>query len=107
MRAITLTVTRAIIERAKAGNNGAVNLKVLLDAARAGQPNPLTIMPPICVEVISPGNRRKDIEAKVQAYLTAGVHEVLLVEQDGRLRWFTAKGEHSQSVHGVALHLPD
>ena len=44
--AITLTVTRAIIERAKAGNNGAVNLKVLLDAARAGQPDPLTIMPP-------------------------------------------------------------
>lgn len=81
--------------------------KSFVELARTGQPDPLTVMPPICVEVISPGNRRKDIEAKVQAYLTAGVHEVLLVEQDGRLRWFTAKGEHSQSVHGVALHLPD
>jgi Uma2 family endonuclease len=81
--------------------------KNFADLARAGQADPLTVMPPLCVEVISPGNRRKEIEAKVQAYLDAGVLEVLLIEQDGQLRWFTANGEQSQSVHGIMLEVPD
>lgn len=81
--------------------------KSFAELARAGLADPLTVMPSICVEVISPGNRRKEINAKVQAYIDAGVIEVLVIEQDGRLRWFTANGEVSHSVHGVTLKMPD
>ena len=77
------------------------------DLALAGGSDPLTRMPPICVEVISPGNRRKNIEAKVRAYLEAGVGEVLLIEQDGRLRWFSKDGEQPASSYGLTPTLPD
>lgn len=81
--------------------------KSFVELARAGQEDPLTVMPPLCVEIISPGNRRKAIDAKVRAYIEAGVLEVLLIEQDGRLRWFTANGEQAESVHAVTLKVPD
>lgn len=77
------------------------------DLANAGESDPLTVMPPICIEVISPGNRRKEIEAKVKAYLEAGVLEVGLIEQDDRVRWFALSGEHSVSIHDVKLVVPD
>lgn len=78
-----------------------------VELARVGQEDPLTVMPPLCVEIIFPGNRRKAIDAKVRAYIEAGVLEVLLIEQDGRLRWFTANGEQAESVHAVTLKVPD
>jgi len=34
--------------------------KSFSDLASAGQSDPLTVMPPICIEVISPGNRHKE-----------------------------------------------
>ena len=81
--------------------------KSFSDLARAGESDPLTKMPPICVEVISPSNRRKKIEATVAAYLQAGVEEVVLVEHDGRVRWFDRGGERPDSRFGLKLTLPD
>jgi Uma2 family endonuclease len=74
--------------------------------AKAGGADPLTQMPPICVEVISPGNRRKNINEKVAAYLEAGVEEVILIEQDGRIRYFGGEGERPDSRFSLVLTQP-
>ena len=77
------------------------------ELARDGGSDPLTKMPPICVEVLSPGNRRKKIESTVAAYLTAGVEEVVLVELDGRVRWFDRSGERPNSQFDLTLDFSD
>jgi Uma2 family endonuclease len=77
------------------------------ELAEAGGSDPLTAMPPICVEVVSPGNRRKQIAATIRADLEAGVTEVVLIEQDGRIRWFDQDGEREASAFGLKLTLPD
>jgi Uma2 family endonuclease len=71
-----------------------------------GGADPLTLMPPLCVEVLSQGNRRKDINEKVAAFLTAGVEEVILIETDARIRYFTSAGEQASSKFGLALTIP-
>lgn len=76
------------------------------ELAREGGADPLTKMPPLCVEVLSPGNRRRDISEKVEAYLAAGVQEVILVETDARIRYFTTAGEQPGSAFGLRLTLP-
>jgi Uma2 family endonuclease len=76
------------------------------DLARLGGSDPLTSMPPLCVEVLSPGNKRKDINEKVEAYLQAGVEEVILVETNARIRYFTSSGEQPGSKFGLQLVLP-
>ncbi len=81
--------------------------KSFKELAKAGGSDPLTTMPPICVEFISPGNRRKVIEATIRAYLEAGVAEVVLIEQDGRIRWFDKDGEREASAFELKLKLPD
>src|SRR6266478_4294015 len=76
------------------------------DLARAGGSDPLMAMPPLCVEVLSPGNKRKDINEKVEAYLQAGVEEVILVETNARIRFFTSSGEQNSSKFGLELIVP-
>src|SRR5512143_397504 len=44
-----------------------------------GGDNPLGVAPEICVEVASPGNTRKEMNEKIEAYLQAGAREVILV----------------------------
>ena len=41
-------------------------------------------VPPLVVEILSPSNRRTEIEAKVAIYLRSGVRIVLVVEPRGR-----------------------
>lgn len=48
----------------------------------------LSAAPEICVEVLSPGNTRNEIEEKRRLYFEAGAHEVWICERDGRLRFF-------------------
>lgn len=68
--------------------------------------DPLARCPEICVEVVSPGNRRKALNEKAAAYLAVGCREVIVVELDGRIRYLTASGEQSGSGFGLALALP-
>jgi Uma2 family endonuclease len=63
-------------------------------------------MPPLYVEVLSRRDKRKDINEKVEAYLAAGVQEVILVETDARIRFFAGAGEQSSSTFGLQLQLP-
>lgn len=62
--------------------------------------------PMLCIEVLSPENRRREIEEKTGAYLAAGAREVIVVELTGRIRFFGADGERNASVLGLKLVLP-
>ncbi|WP_395730630.1 Uma2 family endonuclease [Prosthecobacter sp.] len=48
----------------------------------------LTIAPEICVEVISPGNTRQEMENKRELYFAAGAEEVWFCDQKGALHFF-------------------
>jgi len=61
-------------------------------------------MPPLCVEVLSPGNKRKDINEKVEAYLQAGVEEVILVEA-GQV-WVELDKVRLTAVPGQSVIIP-
>jgi Uma2 family endonuclease len=73
---------------------------------RLSREDPMPVVPDLCVEVVSPGNRRKDLNEKVAAYLAGGAREVVLVELDGRIRYVHPDGEHAESRLGLKLDLP-
>lgn len=68
--------------------------------------DPAPRAPEICVEVASPGNTQKWLLERAAAYLDAGAREVILIELDGRIRYFAAGGERSDSAFGLRLSLP-
>jgi Uma2 family endonuclease len=63
--------------------------------------------PTLCIEVLSPDNRRREIDEKTRAYLAAGAREVIVVELAGRIRYFGTEGERETSALGLRLVLPD
>jgi Uma2 family endonuclease len=65
--------------------------------------DPAPRAPEICVEVASPSNTEKWLLEKAAAYLDAGAREVILVELDGRLRYFDANGERGDSAFELQL----
>ena len=48
--------------------------------------------PEICVEVLSPGNSRREINEKKKLYLQAGAQEVWTCGRDGTMKFFDADG---------------
>ena len=48
----------------------------------------LPLAPEICVEVVSPGNRKYEIQAKMQLYFTQGAQEVWLCDDQGDMEFF-------------------
>lgn len=75
------------------------------DASRF-EADPSPVAPEICVEVASPGNTAKWLLEKAAAYLAAGATEVVIVELDGRFRYYGDDGERASSAFGVELALP-
>ncbi len=69
--------------------------------------DPAQPAPDICVEVRSPDNTRAELDAKIAAYLQAGCREAILVELDGRIRYFGPDGERAGSSFGLKLVLPE
>jgi Uma2 family endonuclease len=65
--------------------------------------DPASSAPEICVEVVSPSNTEKWLLEKAAAYLEAGAREVIIVELNGRFRFFDATGERSTSAFGLQL----
>ncbi len=59
--------------------------------------NVLTIAPEICVEVLSPGNTRAEIEEKKRLYFEAGAEEVWIASPAGEVAFFQADGERDGS----------
>jgi len=83
-----------------------VRLPDLCWAPSLGIGEPTSPAPAICIEVQSESNTRQELDAKLAAYLDAGAREVVLVELNGRIRYFTAQGELAASSFGIELSLP-
>ncbi len=64
---------------------------------------PLEVMPPLMVEVLSPGNRKLQIAHKVHGYLQSGAKEVVVIGPDGSIDFHRADGAHPDSVFGLRL----
>lgn len=74
--------------------------------AQYAEITPYMRAPEICVEILSPSNVRAEIEAKRQAYLEAGAHEVWFVLDDGSVRYFDRSGEKPASAYPINISLP-
>jgi len=70
---------------------------------RSFDADPAPSAPEICVEVASPGNTQKWLLEKAAAYIEAGAREVIIVELDGRIRFYDANGERVDSAFGLQL----
>jgi Uma2 family endonuclease len=68
--------------------------------------SPLTIVPDVCVEVLSPGDTREEIMMKVGAYLRGGAREAIVVGLGGEVQFFGAEGRREASALGLRLELP-
>ncbi|MCI5220377.1 MAG: Uma2 family endonuclease [Candidatus Electrothrix sp. LOE2] len=62
-----------------------------------GFTTPYGVAPEICVEIISLSNSKGEIAEKIQLYLAKGAHEVWIVNNDGKVRYYTAQGEIAAS----------
>jgi Uma2 family endonuclease len=62
-----------------------------------GFETPYKRAPEICVEVVSPSNSQGEIHEKIELYLSKGAHEVWIVSEDGKTRYYTYEGEMAES----------
>ena len=58
-----------------------------------------SVVPEICVEVLSPSDQANEIEFKKQLYLRAGAKEYWVCDEEGNIRFFNVTGEIRKSVH--------
>lgn len=65
--------------------------------------DPMRLVPPLVVEVVSEADRWPVVAHKVRAYLETGVREVAVVQLDGSISYFRSDGVHSESVFGLRL----
>jgi Uma2 family endonuclease len=59
--------------------------------------NPFSVAPEICIEVVSPGNTKKEMDEKRKLYLENGAKEFWLCDQDGRMVFHDLTGMISNS----------
>ena len=64
---------------------------------RHGYKTPYLVAPEICVEVVSPGNSKEEIDRKIDLYLAKGAIEVWIVHQDGGVSFFDNAGIRKKS----------
>jgi Uma2 family endonuclease len=75
------------------------------DWQKIATPDHLLEAPPLVVEVLSPGNRQKEINHKTQAYLKSGVQEVILIGLTGTIQYVRQDGLHATSMFNLNLAL--
>lgn len=68
---------------------------------RHGDTTSFPAAPELCVEVISPSNRKPEMAEKVTLYLGAGAQEVWLVEEDGSITPYGPEGRRAGSIFAV------
>jgi Uma2 family endonuclease len=76
------------------------------DWQKIASPEHILEAPPLVVEVLSPGNRPKEINHKTQAYLSSGVKEVILIGLAGTIEYVHQDGVHATSRFNLNLTLP-
>lgn len=62
-----------------------------------GFETPYKRAPEICVEVVSPSNSQGEIDEKIELYLSKGAHEVWIVSEDGKIKFYSYEGEIEDS----------
>ena len=70
-----------------------------------GFKTPYTVAPEICVEVISPSNRKAEMQEKIKLYLERGAIEVWLCNQQGEISYYSCDGklEKSGEIEAVSI----
>ena len=66
--------------------------------ARHGMDTPYLQAPELCVEIRSPSNSIGEMLAKKDLYLARGAQESWLVDEEGRLSFYSYGGEQEQST---------
>jgi len=62
--------------------------------------------PELVVEVLSPGNRKPEMQHKIQGYLGSGVKEVVVIGLTGTIEYIRPDGVHPKSIFKLNLSLP-
>ena len=62
-----------------------------------GYDTPYEVAPEICVEVISPSNRKAEMQEKIKLYLEQGAIEVWLCDQQGKISYYSQAGKLEKS----------
>lgn len=62
--------------------------------------------PDLVVEVLSPGNRKPEMDHKIHGYLHSGVKEVIVIGLTGRIEYIHHDGVHPTSIFTLTLALP-
>jgi len=62
--------------------------------------------PDIVVEVLSPGNRKPEMDHKIHGYLQSGVKEVIVVGLTGTIEYVRQDGRYPTSAFPLQLSLP-
>ncbi|GJL55322.1 MAG: hypothetical protein NPIRA02_24540 [Nitrospirales bacterium] len=68
--------------------------------------NAILEAPELVVEVLSPGNRKAEINHKIQGYLHSGIKEVIVIGLTGTIEYFRTEGVQSSSTFNITLSLP-
>jgi Uma2 family endonuclease len=66
---------------------------------------PVPFVPDLCVEVLLDRHSLDDITPRVTAYLEGGAREVIVVGQNGEIRFWGARGPLQASTFGITLSL--
>jgi Uma2 family endonuclease len=66
---------------------------------------PYPVAPEICVEIVSPGNTKAEIETKVNLYLAKGAQEVWVVYKDASVDIFDHSGQLNKSKMVKAVQI--
>lgn len=73
--------------------------------AEFGEITPFPNAPEICVEVVSPGNGKAEIEEKIRLYLEKGAQEVWLVTEYTQVSFYTHTGKIKKSKTALGFKL--
>jgi Uma2 family endonuclease len=65
--------------------------------AEFGETTPYPKAPEICVEVKSPGNSKAEMKEKIRLYLEKGASEVWIVDEHGKVDFYTHTGKIQKS----------
>ncbi len=66
----------------------------------------LPVAPEICVEIVSLGNTRLEMEGKKRLYFDLGAREVWLCDDEGRLEFFVKESEQAVRKSAVCPGFP-
>ncbi len=67
--------------------------------------NAIVQAPELVVEVLSPGNRKSEMQHKIQGYLGSGVKEVVVIGLTGQIEYIRHDGVHQTSQFHLTLTL--